>query len=144
MTEPGGPTWRQTTFFPFSITSRLAGARAVRVPVRSGTFTSERFGAVANVNAVATIGDDGSVSLFVVNRSVHEAVPLTLDVSALGDQLQVVESHLLSDEDIYAANTLADTDRVRPTDAAAQVVDGLLRVDLPAVSWAAIRLISNT
>ena len=24
MTEPGGPTWRQTTFFPFAITSRLA------------------------------------------------------------------------------------------------------------------------
>ena len=24
MTEPGGPAWRQTTFFPFALTSRHA------------------------------------------------------------------------------------------------------------------------
>ena len=144
MTEPGGPAWRQTTFFPFSLTSRLAGRRTVRVPVTSGSFESARFGAVSNVNAVATIDDDG-VSLFVANRSTTDAESLSLDVAAiaaaLGRELSVVESHLLHDDDRYAANTLAEPERVgvRPV-ADAAVHDGALTLTLPAISWAAVRL----
>lgn len=141
MTEPGGPAWRQTTFFPFSITSRLAGERAVRVPVDAGTFTSERFGEVARVNAVATVDDDGA-TMFVVNRSTTDAVDLRLDVTALaGDGVAVVESHLLHDDDLYAANSLEHPERVgvRPLDDA-RVSDGILSLRLPAVSWAAVRL----
>lgn len=146
MTEPGGIAWRQTTFFPFSITSRLTapGARAVRVPVDAGTFASERFGDVANVNAVASIDDEG-VSLFVVNRSMTDAADLRIDVSqvvaALGRDLTVVESHLLHDDDLYAANTLADPERVgvRPLDGA-RVEASALIASLPPVSWAAFRV----
>ena len=143
MTEPGGPTWKQTTFFPFSITSRLAGERAVRVQVDAGTFASSRFGQVACVNAVATVDDDG-VSLFIVNRSTVDATHLRLDpadvTQVFGRDLTVVESHLLHDDDLYAANSLEDPERigVRPADAA--VSDGLLNLTLPAVSWAAVRL----
>ncbi|GAA1465839.1 alpha-N-arabinofuranosidase [Microbacterium thalassium] len=144
MTEPGGPAWRQTTFFPFSITSRLAGDTAVRVPVDAGTFTSERFGEVAKVNAVATTDADG-VSLFVVNRSTTDAADLSIDLSALvrelGRDVTVVESHVLHEDDRYAANTLAEPDRVgiRPlTDV--RIKDAALVATLPPVSWAAIRL----
>lgn len=143
MTEPGGPAWRQTTFFPFSITSRLAGGRAVRVPVTGGTFTSSRFGAVAAVNAVATIDDDG-VSVFVVNRSTTDATDLRVDLSQLarefGRDLDVVESHLLHEDDLYAANTLEAPERVGVRPAVAAVAAGTLTVTLPAVSWAAVRL----
>ncbi|MBN9056207.1 MAG: HAD hydrolase family protein, partial [Rhizobiales bacterium] len=31
MTEPGGPAWRQTTFFPFSVTSALARGRTLEL-----------------------------------------------------------------------------------------------------------------
>jgi len=144
MTEPGGISWRQTTFFPFSITSRLAGDKVVRVPVDAGTFTSERFGDVANVNAVATV-DAGGVSVFVVNRSLTESVDLRLDLSAVtaqfGRALSVTESHLLHEDDMYAANTLTDPERVgvRPLDGAAADGDALTAT-LPPVSWAAVRL----
>ncbi|KAA9089640.1 arabinosylfuranosidase ArfA [Microbacterium radiodurans] len=144
MTEPGGPAWRQTTFFPFSLTSRLAGERAIRVPVESGTFTSERFGEVATVNAVATLDDDG-VTLFVVNRSTTDAESLRVDVAAVaasfGRDLGIVETHLLHDDDRYAANTLADPERVGVVPVPdAQVVDGSLQLSLPPISWAAVRL----
>ena len=36
MTEPGGPAWRQTTFFPFSLTSRLRGGARGAVAGRVG------------------------------------------------------------------------------------------------------------
>ncbi|HEY9323424.1 MAG TPA: alpha-L-arabinofuranosidase C-terminal domain-containing protein [Agromyces sp.] len=143
MTEPGGIAWKQTTFFPFSITSRLANGRAVRVPVDAGTFTSEKLGEVAKVNAVATVDDEG-VSLFVVNRSTTDAADLTVDlsplVSALGRSVTVSESHLLHEDDIYAANTLTDPERVGVRAADASVDGSTLSVSLPAVSWAAIRL----
>ncbi len=144
MTEPGGPAWKQTTFFPFSITSRLASGTALRVPVDAGTFTSEKLGEVANVNAVATLDDEG-VSLFVVNRSTTDASELRVDLGPLaarfGRDLAIVETHLLHEDDRYAANTLDDPERVgvRPIDGA--VVDGsTLVLPLPAVSWAAVRL----
>ncbi|MET2010789.1 alpha-N-arabinofuranosidase [Microbacterium chocolatum] len=140
MTEPGGPTWRQTTFFPFSLTSRLAQGRAVRVPVTTGTVPSARFGDVAAVNAVATIDDEG-VTLFLVNRSVSDAANVRVDLSPLGAHgLSVVESHLLHEDDLAAANTLDDTERVGVRRADASVTDAELTVALPPVSWAAVRL----
>jgi len=142
MTEPGGPAWRQTTFFPFSLTSRLAGARVVPVAVEAPTFESARFGAVTAVNAVATV-DDAGISVFVVNRSVTDAIDLRLDLSALlgGRDLAVTEAHLLHDDDADAANTLADPDRVAPRELdGVRVDEGVLTIALPAVSWAAVRL----
>ncbi|MDF2917116.1 MAG: alpha-L-arabinofuranosidase, partial [Microbacterium sp.] len=144
MTEPGGPAWRQTTFFPFSITSRLTGEQVVRVPLDGATVTSSRFGEIPAVNAVATVGEQGT-SVFVVNRSVDEAATLRLDVSALiaelGREPRIAESHLLHDDDMYAANTLDDPERVGVAPLEDAVIrDGILEVPLPPVSWAALLL----
>ncbi|SDG67007.1 arabinosylfuranosidase ArfA [Microbacterium pygmaeum] len=144
MTEPGGPAWRQTTFFPFSITSRLATGRAVRVQIESETVPSARFGAVPQLNAVATADDEG-VSVFLVNRSTTDAATATIDLglltSVLGRDVAVTESHLLHDDDISAANTLERPERVgvRALDDV-RVVDSALLLTLPPVSWAAVRL----
>ncbi|MCH6231531.1 alpha-N-arabinofuranosidase [Microbacterium sp. CFH 31415] len=144
MTEPGGPAWRQTTFHPFSLTSRLAQGRAVRLPVDAATFESARFGAVPSVNAVATLDDDGA-SVFLVNRSTTDAASVRLDlaplVAALGRDVAVVESHLLHEDDLYAANTLEDRERVGvcPLDDIA-IEESALSLELPPVSWAALRL----
>ena len=140
MTEPGGIAWRQTTFFPFSITSRLARGESVPVPLEVGAFESARFGAVASANAVATVDEDGA-SVFVVNRSLTEPAELRIDLSRLPNAARVLESHLLADDDHYAANTLEHPERVatRPLEGA-RVEDGVLHVTLPPVAWAAIRL----
>jgi alpha-N-arabinofuranosidase len=116
----------------------------VRLPVDAATFESARFGAVPSVNAVATVDDDGA-SVFIVNRSTTDAASLHLDlaplVAALGRDVAVVESHLLHEDDLYAANTLEDRERVgvRPLDATT-IEESALIVELPAVSWAALRL----
>lgn len=144
MTEPGGPAWRQTTFFPFSLTARLAQGRAVRVPVASPTFVSDRFGEVPAVDAVST-WDETGVSVFLVNRSVTDSTSVSIDLRAIaeaeGRDLTVIESHLLADEDIYAANSLEHPDRVSARPLEGIVVNGgRLDVTLPPVSWAALRL----
>ena len=46
MTEPGGPAWRQTTFFPFSITSRLAQGEALELKLDAPTYETKEYGEV--------------------------------------------------------------------------------------------------
>jgi alpha-N-arabinofuranosidase len=139
--EPGGPAWRQTIFHPFALTSRLARGEVLRTAVSAPTQETQRFGDVAVVDSVATQDPEtGEVVVFAVNRHRAESVELTADVRGWPG-LAVQEATVLSDDDVRAANTQDQPDRVAPRahDGAA-VSDGTLRLTLPPVSWAAVRL----
>ena len=141
MTEPGGATWRQTTFFPFAVTSRLAVGSALEVKLESDTYSTAVYGEVSTVDAVATHdAETGKTAIFLVNRSQDAPTTVTIDVSHLGS-VSITETHTLADDDIYAKNTLDDQERVglRANDSAT-IVDGKLTIELPAVSWTAIAL----
>ena len=141
MTEPGGPAWRQTTFFPFAITSRLAVGQALDVKLTSDTYTTAAYGEVPLMDAVATHdAATGRTAIFMVNRSLDQDTSVQVDVSHLGE-VAVLETHTLADDDIYAKNTLADQERVgvRPNSSAA-ITDGTLTLELPPVSWTAVAL----
>jgi alpha-N-arabinofuranosidase len=139
MTEPGAGAWKQTTFFPFAVTSRLAGSTALRFTLVSDTYETSTYGTVKLVDAAVTT-DDGGASVFLVNRSVSEAATITIDLGALGD-VSVVEAVGVWDDDIHARNTLDDQDRFGLRELnGATIVDGTLTVELPPVSWAALRL----
>ena len=50
----------------------------------------------------------------------------------------------LSDDDVYAANTLADPERVTPhANGSLSLTDGYLTIALPAVSWTVIEIGSD-
>ncbi|MFC5788752.1 alpha-N-arabinofuranosidase [Agromyces tardus] len=141
MTEPGGPAWRQTTFFPFSITSRLAQGEALELKLDAPTYRTAEYGEVPLVDAVATHdADAGRSAVFLVNRSQDEAVTLTVDIAALGDA-SVLEAHTLADDDVYAKNTLAEPERVAPRrNDSVRIEGGELTITLPPVSWTALSL----
>ncbi|MGZ0149047.1 arabinosylfuranosidase ArfA [Kribbella sp. WER1] len=139
MTEPGGAAWRQPTFHPFAITSRLAAGQVLRVEIDSPTVTTAKFGEVAAVDAVATY-DDGRLSVFAVNRSSEGPVEVTIDLSRCA-ATAITEAVIVHDDDPDATNTAATPDRVtaRPFESA-KLVDGKLVVTLPAISWTAFSL----
>ncbi len=140
MTEPGGPAWRQTTFFPFALTSRLARGEAVRLRVEAPTIDTARYGTVSAVDAVATVDDAAeAVAVFLVHRGLERPVDLEIDVSAFGE-VEVVETHLLHDDDPGASNTLDDPERVRPRTVQTRLGNGILSLTLPPVAWAAVSL----
>jgi alpha-N-arabinofuranosidase len=139
MTEPGGPAWRQTTFYPFSLTSKLARATALELKLDSPTYDTALYGTVPLVDAVAT-HDDGGTTIFAVNRSLTEEVTLEIDTRALGP-VESAEAASLFDDDIHAANTLDHQDRVVPkSNSSARVGDGIVTVTLPPVSWTVLTL----
>lgn len=141
MTEPGGAAWRQTIFFPFAVTSRLARGVTLERRLDCPTYRTDRYGDVAVVDAVATLDEDSGVTaVFAVNRSMDEHVTLEIDVRMLGD-VALGEVQSLHDADMHAANTREDPDRVglRPNDTA-RLADGTVTVTLPPVSWTALTL----
>ncbi|TFC36322.1 MULTISPECIES: alpha-N-arabinofuranosidase [unclassified Cryobacterium] len=141
MTEPNGPAWRQTTFFPFAVTSRLATGVALEVKLETEHYDTEVYGTVPLVDAVATHdAATGGTSVFLVNRSQMEDATITIDVAALGP-VGIVEVQTLSDTDVYAANTLEARDRVGlATNASALCANGVVTLTLPPVSWTALEL----
>lgn len=141
MTEPGGPAWRQTTFFPFSLTSTLARDVALELKLDSPTYDTELYGEVPVVDAVATHDAGGSgTTVFAVNRSLTEEVTLEIDTLSLSG-ITRAEATSLFDDDIHAANTLTDPDRVRPKEnTSVELGEGTVRITLPPVSWTVLTL----
>ncbi|MFF8842010.1 alpha-N-arabinofuranosidase [Streptomyces sp. NPDC015127] len=141
MTEPGGPAWKQTTFFPFAQASRYGRGRALRVDVDSPVHETARYGEVPLLHATATMDDaTGAITLFAVNRSLSEPLPLEVDLrgAAVG---KVIGHGVLADADPEARNTLDAPDRVTPrTGQGTTLADGTLRATLEPMSWNVIRL----
>lgn len=139
MTEPGGAAWRQTTFFPFSVTSRLARGEVLNPRVTVDSYRTEVHGDAPLVDSVATVDDDAA-AVFLVNRSTTESIEVAIDVSGLG-ATAITEAHTLHDPDVYAKNTLDDQERVALQQLDGAVLrDGVLTVVLPPVSWSAVAL----
>ncbi|MFS8199520.1 alpha-N-arabinofuranosidase [Streptomyces sp. CWNU-52B] len=141
MTEPGGAAWRQTTFFPFSQASRYGRGQVLDVRVDSPTYETKRYGETDLLHATAVRAEDGSVTLFAVNRSQTEALPLEVTLGALG--LTTVVAHTaLSDPDPDARNTGTEPNRVVPHEVTGTSLqsDGGLTATLEPLSWNVIRL----
>lgn len=140
-TEPGGISWRQTTFFPFAISSKLAKGESLRLKIDSPTHETEMFGEVATVDAAASFdAETGNSSVFLVNRSQTETISIALDLSGLGN-VEIQSAQSLFDADIHAANTLKEPERVAMKDnQSAKLNNGMLEIELPPVSWTAIEL----
>ncbi|WP_026923579.1 arabinosylfuranosidase ArfA [Glycomyces arizonensis] len=140
MTEPGGPAWRQTTFFPFAEASRHGRGKVLRTNAASPSFDTVKFGPVEALHSVAVANEDGSVTVFAVNRDLE--TPMTLEVDAgTAAGIGEVTCSTLTDADPNAKNTLDDQTRVTPQEnKTVQVTDGKVTVELPAMSWNTIRI----
>ncbi|MFF5039392.1 arabinosylfuranosidase ArfA [Streptomyces nigra] len=140
MTEPGGPAWRQTTFFPFAQAARYGRGRVLDVRVDAPTYETRKYGETDLLHATAVRAEDGSVTVFAVNRGRTEPLPLEVALHGL-DVTRVVEHSALADADPDARNTLDDPDRVAPHPVqGATLQDGRLTALLEPLSWNVIRL----
>ncbi|MDX3803739.1 alpha-N-arabinofuranosidase [Streptomyces sp. AK04-3B] len=140
LTEPGGPAWRQTTFFPFAQASRYGRGTVLDVRVDSPTYETRKHGTADLLHATAVRAEDGTVTVFAVNRSRADALPLQVALHGL-ELTSVVEHSVLADADPDARNTLADPERVAPHPAeGTALTDGTLTATLEPLSWNVIRL----
>ncbi|MFB0839614.1 MULTISPECIES: arabinosylfuranosidase ArfA [unclassified Arthrobacter] len=141
MTEPGGRSWKQTTFHPFALTSRHASGTVLQLAVESPLVSAGKTADFAALSAVATYdADKGEAVVFAVNRSADSALTLDAAVAALGN-VRVVEAVTYANKDPYWQASADDSTSVLPSENGTVKVDGgRLTAELPAVSWSMIRL----
>jgi alpha-N-arabinofuranosidase len=142
--EEGGPAWRQASFWPFARMSALARGRILRLAVSSSQVPTKRYGDVDAVDAAATWDEEnGRLALFAANRSLEEQGELTVDLRGLSARgVRSAEVLTIPDGgDRHSANVEGDQDRVGLQPLRTVTLDeGVCRVTLPPLSWAAIEL----
>ncbi|MCE5342700.1 MAG: alpha-N-arabinofuranosidase [Eubacteriales bacterium] len=140
MTRTGGGVWAQTIFWPLMQASRYGRGTALRPLVESPVYDCKDFDAVPLLDTTATLGDDGSVTIFAVNRDMREDIELSVDLRAFGS-LRVAEHSVLHHDDVKAVNTEAAPDTVKPAAGEPGVMDGgRYTVRMPSLSWNVVRL----
>ena len=140
MTRNGGGAWAQTIYWPLMHASKYGRGTALRPVIDSPTYDCSDYEKVPLVDGTATVADDGSVTIFAVNRDFSEGIELACDLRAFGD-MQVVEHIVLHHDDVKAINTEEKPDNVAPAQGKGGVMDGgKLSVVLPSLSWNVIRL----
>ncbi|ACV59898.1 arabinosylfuranosidase ArfA [Alicyclobacillus acidocaldarius] len=140
MTENGGPSWRQTIFYPFAHASNLAHGVVLYAPVESPKYDSKDFTDVPYLEAVPVWNEAaGEMVLLAVNRAEE---PLALDVDLRGFPNARSEEHIvLTHPNMKAVNTKERPNEVVPQKRSIGAVDaGRLAVELPALSWNVIRI----
>jgi alpha-N-arabinofuranosidase len=139
--EKGGIVWRQTTFYPFAMTSRWARGTALDVKVACGSYDTKDYGTVPLADAAATYNDQtGECAVFAVNRSTQEPLEVSVDIQRAGAQA-VLEAVMIADADPYAKNTPAEPERVvLRANESAHIDAGRLVFTLPPVSWGMVRV----
>ncbi len=140
MTRNGGGVWAQTIYWPLMHASRYGRGTALRPVMNSPTYDCTDYEQVPFVDATAVEGEDGSVTIFAVNRSMEEDILLTSDLRGFG-ALAVEEHIVLHHDDVKAVNTEANPQNVAPcAGTGGQMDGGVLSVPLGRLSWNVIRL----
>ena len=141
MTRNGGGCWAQTIFYPFMHASCYGRGTSLRALVNSPVYDCRDYDAVPLIDSTAVMGDDGSVTVFCVNRDTAEDCELSIDLRAF-DKLRFAEHIVLHHDDVKAVNTEAHPDNVAPAAGAPASVDGgRASVVVPALSWNVIRFV---
>ncbi|GAA4666335.1 arabinosylfuranosidase ArfA [Frondihabitans cladoniiphilus] len=138
--EPGGPAWRQTTFFPFQRAAAFARGSIVAASLEVEAVDGGRHGEVPAIDCVVTL-DEQVVTVLVTNRSLDEAAEVTL--AGLPTAVEVVSAETLTvpeGGDRHTSNTEAAPDAVGMVPLAARVDGGVVLVTLPPLSWSILRV----
>ena len=94
---------------------------------------------VPTIDAMATQADDGSLTVFCVNRDLEEDCVLDLDLRSFGP-LQMTEHIVLHHDDVHAVNTEDAPHTVFPASVPVQALDGGRgQIRLSPLSWNVLR-----
>ena len=142
LTESGGGVCRQTIFYPFLHTSMFGRGTALRPIVDSPKYDSKDYTDVPYIETVAVMNEeDEELTLFVVNRSLEDAITISCFFRGFEDYM-FTEHIALENENLNAVNTLANPDAVVPHIRQGSCVSlgkGEFTIELQKTSWNVIR-----
>lgn len=132
-------SWAQTIYWPFLHASKYGRGTSLLALVDSPVYSCADYDDVPLINAAATRGDDGSVTVFCVNRDLTEDFVLDIDLRAFGG-LTLQEHILLHHDDVKAVNTEDNPENVVPGPGPGGTTEnGRAQIRVPALSWNVLR-----
>jgi len=110
------------------------------INVNSPKYDSTDFTDVPYLDAAATLADNGDISIFAINRSMEEVLPLETELR--GFENYIVKEHIvLKSEGAKDTNTEECPNNVVPQNNGNAQIDGnKLVAALPKLSWNVIHL----
>lgn len=127
--------WAQTIYWPFMHASLYGRGTALRPIINAPLYSSKDFDDVPLLDATAVLGDDGSLTVFAVNRSQECDILLTCDLRAF-EHLKCDEHIILHHDDVKAVNTESTPNTVIPfSQSGCESKNGLFEKKIPALSW---------
>ena len=141
MTRNGGGVWAQTTYWPLMHASKYGRGTALRALVDSPVYDCQSYDAVPMIDATATLADDGSVTVFCVNRGMEDDIALDIDLREFGE-LVPAEHILMTHPDVNAVNTEDNPLNVAPVAGPGCTMDGgKATLVVPHLSWNVLRFV---
>jgi alpha-N-arabinofuranosidase len=140
MTENGGESWRQTTFFPIAYTAKYGQGTVLRAEIESDTYGCDAFADVPYVDAVCVLREEvNEAVVFAVNRSEDTAIDFSMELQGLSPN-GVIECKSLHGYGLKAVNSKGDVSVV-PKEGSKVVIQGDEAVaELKPLSWNMFRL----
>lgn len=139
-TRTGGGCWVLPPYYTFLHFSKYGRGTVLNPRIDSPKYDSTDYTDVPFLDAIPVLNDDGSITVFAVNRSLDETLPLEVELRGFGNDFAIEEVIILSNPDPKATNTEDNPDNVRPHAGSAAYEDGRLRADLAPLSWNVLRL----
>ena len=141
MTEPGGPAWRQTIYYPYYFASVFGRGEALQLSVNSPGYDSEIADNVPYLD-ISGVGDaEGkTLTFFAVNR--HGSESLDMEINLEGFRAaRVIDHQVMAGAALGTVNTLGNPTAVTPKKGSgASTANGVLTARLPPLSYQMIRL----
>jgi alpha-N-arabinofuranosidase len=140
-TEKDSPAWRQTIFYPFSLTSKYGRGVVLDTKIQSATIFTEKFGHQNVIDGVVIYNKDRQeVVIFCVNRDAcnNQNLEITLEGFSLEG---IIEQATLSNANVYLTNTVTNPLAVVPDfSITAEIEKNRVHATLCPVSWQMFRV----
>jgi alpha-N-arabinofuranosidase len=141
MTEPGGPAWKQSTYFPYYFASVFGRGTALDLNVDCPGYDADVADNVPYLDVSGVHNEAAkTVTFFAVNRHPTESLELKLDLNGFG-AARVIDHQVMTHSDLRAVNSLAQQNNVAPKAGSGMTVDsGTISGKLPPYSYQMIRV----
>lgn len=140
-TEVGKPAWRQTIFYPFSLTAKYGQGTALRTLTDSPKISTKKYGTQDAIDSICIFNkESGEIAVFMVNRDTEQSHKISVDLDGFSLD-SVIEQATLTDSDVHKTNSVDAPNSVTPNFEISSKIEGnTVRVSLPPVSWQMVRV----
>jgi len=140
MTEPNGPSWVQTIYYPFLLTSLHGRGTALKIELDSPVYACSAGDSIPCIDCAAVVCEQkGELTLFLVNKSLERDIPCQIHLEGFSSE-SLLEWITLSGYELDATNS-SNHSPVSPKPCTGETITKqAVILPLSKASWNMVRL----